>query len=256
VRGVHYRTRTGQFDVRAPLTVAADGRFSRIRRLAGFELIKSAPPMDVLWFRLPRLPSDPEEIHSKLAGGHLMVILDRGDEWQLAYVIPKGTYKEIHDAGLPAFRQSVAELVPELAGRVDALEDWRQTALLAVEAGRIPRWYRPGLLLIGDAAHVMSPVGGVGINYAIQDAVVAANVLTGPLKQGRLRLSDLAAVQRRRELPVRIAQGMQRMIQQRVVSPALSSAPVRMPPALRIPILNRQISRMLALGVWPVRLKT
>ena len=177
VRGVHYRTRGGQHDLRAPLTIGADGRFSRLRRLAGFELESNAPPMDVIWFRLPRRPGDPEEAHGKIGNGHLMVILNRGDEWQIAYVIAKGAYKEIHDAGLPAFRRAIAEMAPELADRVDTIQDWHQTALLAVEAGRVKRWFRPGLLLIGDAAHVMSPVGGVGINYAIQDAVVASNVL-------------------------------------------------------------------------------
>ena len=184
VRGVHYRTRGGQHDLRAPLTIGADGRFSRLRRLAGFELESNAPPMDVIWFRLPRRPGDPEEAHGKIGKGHLMVILNRGDEWQIAYVIAKGAYKEIHDAGLPAFRRAIAEMAPELADRVDTIQDWHQTALLAVEAGRVKRWFRPGLLLIGDAAHVMSPVGGVGINYAIQDAVVASNVLTRAAQAG------------------------------------------------------------------------
>ncbi|MFN8635976.1 MAG: FAD-dependent oxidoreductase [Chloroflexota bacterium] len=257
VRGVQYRTKTGRFDVRAPLTIAADGRFSRVRRLAGFELVSSAPPMDILWFRLPRHPSDPEDARGKLAKGHMMVVLNRGDEWQIAYVIPKGGYKEIHDAGLPAFRQSIVELAPEFADRVDALQDWHQTALLSVESGRIPRWYRPGLLLIGDAAHVMSPVGGVGINYAIQDAVVAANVLTKPLREGRLHLKDLAAVQRRRELPVRIIQGFQRMIQNKVIRQALDTdGAIQLPPPMRIPLVRRQAAKMLALGVWPVHLKT
>jgi 2-polyprenyl-6-methoxyphenol hydroxylase-like FAD-dependent oxidoreductase len=257
VRGVHYRTRGGQFDVRAPLTIAADGRFSRLRRLAGFELESNAPPMDVIWFRLPRRPGDPDDAHGKIGRGHLMVILNRGDEWQVAYVILKGGYKQIHDAGLPAFRKAIADQAPELADRVDHLQDWHQTALLSVEAGRIQKWYRPGLLLIGDAAHVMSPVGGVGINYAVQDAVVTANVLTGPLKQGRLRLRDLAAVQRQREIPTRIIQGFQRLVQERVITQALASdVPMQPPPMMRMPILRDLIPRMLALGVWPVHLKT
>jgi 2-polyprenyl-6-methoxyphenol hydroxylase-like FAD-dependent oxidoreductase len=256
VRGVRYRDRDGQHDLRAALTVGADGRFSRIRRLAGFELQSSAPPMDVIWFRLPRQPGDPEDAHGKIGKGHLMVILNRGDEWQIAYVIAKGAYKEIHDAGLPAFRQAIADLAPELADRVDHIGDWHQTSLLSVEAGRVERWFRPGLLLIGDAAHVMSPVGGVGINYAIQDAVVAANVLTGPLQRGRLCLSDLAAVQRQREIPTRIIQRIQRVAQERVVSRALSSdQPLQPPPIMQLPILRDVIPQVLGRGVWPVHLK-
>jgi len=256
VRGVHYRTRSGQHDLRAPLTIGADGRFSRLRRLAGFELESSAPPMDVIWFRLPRHPGDPEEAHGKIGKGHLMVILNRGDAWQIAYVIAKGAYKEIHDAGLPAFRRAITEMAPELADRVDTIEEWHQTSLLSVEAGRVRRWYRPGLLLIGDAAHVMSPVGGVGINYAIQDAVVASNVLREPLQQGRLKLRDLAAVQRQRELPTRIIQRFQRVVQERIVTRALySDAPVQPPAIMRAPVLRDLIPRVLALGVWPVHPK-
>jgi 2-polyprenyl-6-methoxyphenol hydroxylase-like FAD-dependent oxidoreductase len=257
VRGVHYRTRSGRHDLRAPLTIGADGRFSRLRRLAGFELESSAPPMDVVWFRLPRHQNDPEDARGTIGKGHLMVILNRGDEWQIAYVIAKGTYKEIHDAGLPAFRQAIVEMAPELADRVDHLQDWHQTSLLSVEAGRVRRWFRPGLLLIGDAAHVMSPVGGVGINYAIQDAVVAANVLREPLARGRLRLRDLAAVQRQREIPTRIIQRFQRVVQEQIVTRALASdGPMQPPPIMQLPILRDLIPRMLALGVWPVHLKT
>ena len=256
VRGVHYRTRGGQHDLRAPLTIGADGRFSRLRRLAGFELESSAPPMDVLWFRLPRHPGDPDDTRGKIARGHLMVVLNRGDEWQIAYVIAKGAYKEIHDAGLPAFRQAIAEMAPELADRVDEIQDWRQTSLLSVEAGRIKQWFRPGLLLIGDAAHVMSPVGGVGINYAIQDAVVAANVLREPLKEGRLRLRDLAAVQRQREIPTRIIQRFQKIAQEQVVTRALTSdAPMQPPPVMRLPVLRDLVPRLVAQGVWPVHPK-
>ena len=213
--------------------------------------------MDVLWFRLPRHPGDPDEARGKIGKGHLMVILNRGDEWQIAYVIAKGTYKEIHDAGLPAFRQAIAEMAPEFADRVDTLQDWHQTSLLSVEAGRIKQWFRPGLLLIGDAAHVMSPVGGVGINYAIQDAVVAANVLREPLRQGRLRLRDLAAVQRQREIPTRIIQRFQRVAQEQIVTRALASdTPMQPPPIMQLPVLRDVIPRVLALGVWPVHPKS
>jgi 2-polyprenyl-6-methoxyphenol hydroxylase-like FAD-dependent oxidoreductase len=261
VRGVHYRTRDGRHDVRAPLTVAADGRFSRIRRLAGFELESSAPPMDVIWFRLPRRPEEPDEARGKIGNGHLMVVLNRGEEWQIAYVISKGGYRDIRAAGRPAFQQSIAAMAPDLADRVEALDDWKQVSLLSVEAGRIKKWFRPGLLLIGDAAHVMSPVGGVGINYAVQDAVVTANVLTEPLKRGQLRLHDLAAVQRQREIPTRIIQRFQRVAQEQIVTRALRSGeagapPMAPPPFLRLPVLRDLLPRMLALGVWPVHLKS
>jgi 2-polyprenyl-6-methoxyphenol hydroxylase-like FAD-dependent oxidoreductase len=213
--------------------------------------------MDIMWFRLPRRPDESEDARGKLGHGHMMAILNRGDEWQIAYIITKGSYKEIHDAGLPAFREGIVKLAPEFADRVDTLTDWHQIALLSVESGRVERWYRPGLLLIGDAAHVMTPVGGVGINYAIQDAVVAANVLTEPLKRGRLRLKDLAGVQRRREIPTRIIQGVQRMIQEQVVTRALSSeAPLQFPAILRAPVLRDLPARVIGLGVWPVHLKT
>ena len=256
VRGIRYRTRDGQHELRAPVTIGADGRFSRLRRLAGFELESSSPPMDVLWFRLPRRPGDPDDASGKIGKGHLMVILNRGDEWQVAYVIAKGDYKEIHDAGLPAFRQAIAELAPEFADRVDQIQDWHQTSLLSVEAGRIKRWFRPGLLLIGDAAHVMSPVGGVGINYAIQDAVVAANVLGEPLRRGRLRLRDLAAVQRQREIPTRIIQRFQRTVQEQVVTRALASdAEIGPPPFMRLPLLRDLLPRLVGFGVWPVHPK-
>ena len=255
VRGVTYRAKDGVHELRAPLTIGADGRFSRVRRLAGIEPIKTSPPMDVLWFRLPRHPGDPEDAMGRIARGHLVAILNRGDEWQIAYVIAKGGYKEIHDAGLPAFRQAVADVIPEFADRVDALQAWKQVALLSVESSRVPRWYRPGLLVIGDAAHVMSPVGGVGINYAIQDAVVAANVLAKPLRSGRLRLSDLAAVQRRREWPTRAIQALQAQIQKNVVEAALRSDRSLEPPAiLRLPVIRSVPPRIVGFGIWPVHL--
>ena len=260
VRGVTYRSRDGVHELRAPLTVGADGRFSRVRRLAGFEPIKTAPPMDVLWFRLPRRPGDPEDAMGRIAKGHLVALLNRGDEWQIAYVIAKGGYKQIHAAGLPAFRRAVAEVLPELADRVDALREWKQVALLSVESSRVPRWYRPGLLLIGDAAHVMSPVGGVGINYAVQDAVVAANVLAQPLRAGRLRLGDLAAVQRRREWPTRIIQAGQALAQKRLMAPALESGRPFAPPLplrllTRVPFLRDLPARIVAFGFWPERVR-
>ena len=259
VRGVRYRARDGWHEVCAPLTVGADGRFSRLRRLANFEPIKTSPPMDVLWFRLPRHPDEPKGVSGRVANGHILALLDRGDEWQAAYVIPKGSYRQLHDAGIDTLQKSIADLAPELADRVEHLRDWKQVSLLAVESSRLPRWYRPGLLLIGDAAHVMSPVFGVGINYAIQDAVVAANVLTRPLLAGRLRLGDLAEVQRRREWPTRIVQAFQGLAQRQLVARALNAtgpldipAPVRL--FTRIPILRDLPARLVAFGPHPVHL--
>ncbi|MBA2450373.1 MAG: FAD-dependent oxidoreductase, partial [Chloroflexi bacterium] len=256
VRGVRYRGRDGWHEIRAPLTVGADGRFSRVRRLAGFEPIGTAPPMDVLWFRLPRRPDEPHGAVGRIANGHFMAMLDRGEQWQIAYAIPKGSYRELREAGITALRSSVAGVAPELADRVAQLEDWKDVSLLSVESSRVPRWYRPGLLLIGDAAHVMSPVGGVGINYAIQDAVVAANVLSGPLLSGRLHLRDMAEVQRQRAWPTRVIQAIQGFLQRRVVATALDPNATFAPPAfLRLPLLRDLPARLIAFGVRPVRLE-
>jgi 2-polyprenyl-6-methoxyphenol hydroxylase-like FAD-dependent oxidoreductase len=265
IRGVRYEGHNGKHEVRAVLTVGADGRGSRVRRLAGFEPIKTSPPMDVLWFRLPREQEDPEDAILRFSRGHIAILLDRFDYWQAGYVIPKGAYPKLRAEGIETLRRSFAELIPEFADRAGHLEDWRQASLLSVESSRCPRWYRPGLLLIGDAAHVMSPVGGVGINYAIQDAVTAANVLAEPLKESQERLMNLdekylAAVQRRRELPTRLIQRVQTLIQQRILAPALRSNALFAPPLfLRllpfVPILRDIPARVVAFGFWPVLVK-
>lgn len=260
VHGVQYRGQDGWHEVRAVLTVGADGRFSRVRRLAGFEPIKTAPPMDVLWFRVPRKPGDPKESGGRLGSGHILVMLDRADYWQMGYVIPKGGYQEIHAVGLEKLRQEVSRMLPEFADRVDSIKEWKQVSVLSVESSRLPRWYKPGLLLIGDAAHVMSPVGGVGINYAIQDAVVAANVLSDELKVGKLRLSNLARVQRQRELPTRIIQGFQFLLQDQVLTRVLKSdKPLTISPLLlfllRVPIVRDLPARFIGFGPWPAHVK-
>lgn len=185
-------------------------------------------------------------------------MLSRGDHWQIGYVFPKGGYRQVRAGGLEALRASIAQVAPELADRLDALADWKDVSLLSVESSRLPRWYRPGLLLIGDAAHVMSPVGGVGINYAIQDAVAAANLLEAPLRAGRMSLRDLAAVQRRRELPTRVIQAFQTVIQRRVLAEALDAAtPFTLPAPVRllakVPYLRTLPAWLIAYGLRPSR---
>ncbi|MBD2501393.1 FAD-dependent oxidoreductase [Anabaena azotica] len=256
IQGVRYRGGGGWHEIRATLTVGADGRHSRLRQLGNFTTTQTSPPMDILWFRLPRQPEDGEGGMGRFAPGHIIAMLDRGDEWQMAYVIPKGEYQKLRATGLEALKKSIVEVVPELANRIHHLQDWSQVAFLCVESNLVKRWYRPGLLLIGDAAHIMSPVGGVGINYAIQDAVVAANVLTKPLQNHHVELSDLAKVQRRREFPTRIIQAFQTFIQKRVFAPVLAANRTFQPPALlRLPILRDLPARLIALGVFPVHVQ-
>ncbi|HEX8495501.1 MAG TPA: FAD-dependent oxidoreductase [Pyrinomonadaceae bacterium] len=260
VRGVRYRSDRGTHEVRALLTIGADGRSSRVRRLAGFEPQKTSPPMDIIWFRLPRKPTDPEGAFGRVSTGHILIRLDRMDEWQIGYVIPKGGWQRVRKAGLPALREAITDVLPEFPERVEHLQDWEQVAVLSVESSRCPRWYRPGLLLIGDAAHVMSPVGGVGINYAIQDAVAAANILSAPLKAGKVETDDLRKVQREREFPTKFIQSLQAVIQRRLIAEALDTSkpfkfPLLMRLLLRIPILRNIPARLIAFGIRPARLK-
>jgi 2-polyprenyl-6-methoxyphenol hydroxylase-like FAD-dependent oxidoreductase len=254
VRGV--RLSDGS-EIRATLTVGADGRGSRVSRLAGFEPVKNAPPMDVMWFRLPRHQDESalEMTGFRVGAGHVIVVFGRKHEWQLGYIITKGTVRQVRDAGLDAFRQSVATLVPELADRVDTVTQWSDVHFLSVESSRLPRWYKPGLLVLGDAAHVMSPAGGVGINYAIQDAVAAANLLWRPLKDGTLSTADLEAVQRRREPPTRFIQRVQSILQRQFIRRALDdeeftlSWQARL--AAKIPLLRRMAAKIIGMGPRP-----
>jgi 2-polyprenyl-6-methoxyphenol hydroxylase-like FAD-dependent oxidoreductase len=260
IHGVHYRGQDGWHEVRAVLTIGADGRFSRMRRLAGFEPIKTSPSMDVLWFRLPRKTGDPEQSGGRISGGHILVMLNRNDYWQMGYVIPKGGYQQIRAAGLEHLRQAIGEMLPEFADRLNTIQEWKQVSVLSVESNRLPRWYRPGLLLIGDAAHVMSPIAGVGINYAIQDAVVTANVLGNDLLQGKAPLGDLATVQRQRELPTRIIQAFQNLVQKQVLVKVLKSdKPLTISPflllLLRVPFVRDLPARFIAFGPRRVHVK-
>lgn len=261
VRGVRYRSERELSEIRASLTVGADGRSSRTRKLAGFEPIKTSPLMDILWFRIPRDSKDPEGVLGRFGRGHGMVMLDRLSEWQVGFLILKGSYSEIRAAGIDALRKSIAEMAPEFAERIKHLQDWKRVAVLSVESSRVSRWYKPGLLFIGDAAHVMSPVGGVGINYAIQDAVVAANVLSEPLKAGHVTTEDLQEVQRQREFPTKVIQWIQSQGQKRIVGAALrSDQPLRIPGwvrlLLRTPIIRDLPARVIAHGVKTVRIDT
>jgi 2-polyprenyl-6-methoxyphenol hydroxylase-like FAD-dependent oxidoreductase len=209
--------------------------------------------MDVLWFRISRRPTDPETTFGQVGGGSLLVLLNRTRYWQLGYVIPKGGDRALRGAGLAAFRSRVAELAPFLSDRTGEIADWEHVHLLTVESNRLRRWHRPGLLCIGDAAHAMSPVGGVGINLAIQDAVATANRLAGPLRSGTLTEADLAAVQRRRQLPTAAIQLFQGQLQRAVLAPVLrgtTSVPRALRVLRRLPLLRDLPARLIALGIW------
>ncbi|MHC5674437.1 FAD-dependent oxidoreductase [Nostoc sp.] len=257
IRGVRYRGNGGWHEVRSHLTVGADGRFSQVRKLAGMELIETAAPMDLLWFRLPRHPSEPEGLRVRYGSKRVLVTYNTSDgNWQIAAVIPKGSYREIQAAGIEALRQSIVEVVPEFADRVEHLKDWKQASLLSVQMGRLSQWYCPGLLLLGDAAHVMSPLGGVGITYAIQDAVAAANILSEPLLCGNLRISHLAAVQRNRELAIKVIQWFQSFMQKRITAKAVQADnSLKLPIYLRLRFLSDLRAKLLAFGVFPPHLK-
>lgn len=249
----------GAFSIRADLVVAADGRRSDIRAASGLKSIDIGAPMDVLWFRLARDESDPGQTGGQVANGRLLVTLDRGEYWQCAFVIPKGAFAGLRAAGLPAFRNGVVRLAPWFANRIDVLGDWDQIKLLTVAVDRLDRWWRPGLLCIGDAAHAMSPIGGVGVNLAVQDAVAAANRLAAPLREKRVSDADLAAVQTRRTFPTTATQRIQVLAQNRIISPLLaradSDAPLGPPILVRLfdwfPLLRRIPARIVGLGIRP-----
>ena len=261
VRGVRYRDRGGERELRALLTVAADGRASRLRTLAGFTPRKNAAAMDVLWLVLPRRVDERANDMTgfRIGRGRLVVVLARAGQWQLGYVMLKGDHRSVRDAGLDALRSEVAALIPELADRVGAISDWQDVHFLSVESSRIPTWHREGLLAIGDAAHVMSPIAGVGINYAIQDAVAAANLLAEPLHRGDLTDAHLGAVQRRREYPTRFIQGVQGLVQRQLVTRALADTPFRLPWPARIipalPVLRDLPARLIGWGIRPERVR-
>ena len=254
VTGVRVRDEAGDHALQATLTVGADGRNSLTRDAARLPKIETAPPIDVLWFKLPRHPTEPAAVAGRIGVGRLLVMLDRHDYWQIAFVIPKGQADARRAQGLDVFRRDIAQVAPELADRVQGLRDWDDVKLLTVRVDRLTRWHAPGFLAIGDAAHAMSPIGGVGINLAIHDAVAAANVLWRPLTEHTLTETHLADVQRRRERAVRLIQGFQGFVQTRFLRPALASTTVpRLPLIVRTvlstPVLRDIPPRLLALGI-------
>lgn len=257
VAGVSAETPDGRLDVRADLVVGADGRRSIVREKARLEVLDIGAPMDVLWMAISRDAGDPEETFGRVDAGRMFVMINRGDYWQCAYVIPKGAFDTVRSEGLDTFGASIAQLAPYLQNRVEEITSWDQVKLLTVSVDRLKEWYREGLLCIGDAAHAMSPVGGVGINLAIQDAVAAANILAGPLgASGEIPRDLLRQVQKRRELPTRLTQNLQVFVQRRFISEVLSSSGPITPPwpvrlAQAIPVLQRIPARLVGLGIRP-----
>jgi 2-polyprenyl-6-methoxyphenol hydroxylase-like FAD-dependent oxidoreductase len=261
VSGIRASGPDGAVDIRADLVIAADGRHSTLRARAGLAVEDLGAPLDVLWMRFSKKPSDVDETLGRIAAGVLFVMLNRGDYWQCAYVIAKGSADAIRQKGIAAFRARVAAVAPDLADRVDELRDWDDVKLLTVAVDRLRQWWLPGLLCIGDAAHAMSPIGGVGINLAVQDAVAAANILAGPLRDGTTTPDHLQAVQKRRNFPTRATQGLQVLIQNNVISRVLASeAPPSPPWPVRLldrwPLLQRIPARLVGVGFRPEHIRT
>lgn len=260
VVGVRAKSPAGEIEVRADLVIGADGRNAISRDRAGMKVKDIGAPMDVLWMKLPRASSDPNAAMGRFDRGKIFVMLDRGDYYQCAFVIPKGTLETLRQRGLDAFRQDVAEVAPFMRDRLDLLRSWDDIRLLTVRVDRLVKWYREGFLCIGDAAHAMSPVGGVGINLAIQDAVAAANILAPKLCDNLATRDDLRRVQARRMFPTRVTQAMQVLVQNRVISRALAAKrAMTLPLPLRIfrrfPILRRIPARLIGMGIRPEHVK-
>jgi 2-polyprenyl-6-methoxyphenol hydroxylase-like FAD-dependent oxidoreductase len=259
--GLRATTPDGELIIRADLVVGADGRHSTVREQAGFISDDYGAPMDVLWFRMARKETDETATFGHVEAGAMMIMLNRGDYWQCAYVIPKGGIERVKVDGLDAFRKRVLAMSPFLADRVGQLQSWDDIKLLSVTVDRLRQWWRPGLICIGDAAHAMSPIGGVGINLAVQDAVAAANRLAAPLRAGTLHDDDLRAIQARRTLPVRFTQWLQLTIQNRIVSRALRTTQrPKLPLLFKLfdvfPVLQRIPGRFLAVGIRPEHINT
>jgi len=253
--GVVARNERQEVQIRADLVVGCDGRHSVTRTAGGLETIEHGVPMDVLWFRLSRKPDDPAQVLGNVNYGKALILIDRSDYFQAGLIIKKGSYDDIQARGLDAFRADIRRIAPYLGERVNELQNWEQIKILTVQINRLRRWYRPGLLCIGDAAHAMSPAGGVGINLAIQDAVAAANLLTGPLQQRCVHEAALAAVEKRREFPTRVTQAIQLMAHRGLArvfeNPGPIQAPWQVRAAVRIPGIQRAVGYAVGIGVRP-----
>jgi 2-polyprenyl-6-methoxyphenol hydroxylase-like FAD-dependent oxidoreductase len=261
--GLRAKAPGGTLTIRADLVVGCDGRHSTVREKAGLKSNDYGAPMDVLWFRLSRKGGDSTDTFGHVEAGKMMIMLDRGDYWQCAYVISKGGIEKLRAEGLDAFRKRVIEMSPFVADRINELKSWDDVKLLSVTVDRLQQWWRPGLICIGDAAHAMSPIGGVGINMAVQDAVAAANRLATPLKSRTVTVHDLAAIQERRTLPVRFTQWLQLTIQKRIISRVLGMESQQRPtPPLFFrlfnvfPALRRIPARLLGMGIRPEHIHT
>jgi len=262
ITGVKYKQDDKEYDLGSLLTIGADGRGSTARRLANIKLGKTAPPMDVLWFRVT-IPKDvelKESVDVRVGSGTMLVMVNRGDYIQCGYIIMKGSYKELRNEGIEHFHNEVKTLAPELTSTISEIGDWKQCAILSVVTGCVEQWCQDGLLLIGDAAHIMSPVGGVGINYAIQDAVATVNLLADAIKEERLSITDLAKVQSRREPAVKFIQTFQMFAQKRIITSALKSDKPFSPPlplrvVSKLPFMRKRIAKFLAYGKCPERVE-
>ncbi len=255
VRGVVAQTPAGPVDVIADLVVGCDGRHSRIREAAGFEVQEFGVPIDVLWFRISRVGNDPEQLFGNINYGKALILIPRGDYFQAGLIIRKGSFAEIQQRGLEEFREDIRRIAPYLGDRVNELHDWEQVKLLSVQINRLRRWYRPGLLCIGDAAHAMSPAGGIGINLAIQDAVATANILGAALREGRVTEALLAQVQERREFPTRVTQYVQTQAHKAFEAifrnPGPARAPWQVKVGFNIPGVQHVMARFIGVGVRP-----
>jgi 2-polyprenyl-6-methoxyphenol hydroxylase-like FAD-dependent oxidoreductase len=261
VVGVKATTPQGPVEFRADLVIGADGRSSTVREQAGLEVVDLGAPIDVLWFRVTKQPNDPPQAFGFIAAQQFMVLIDRGEYWQSAYVIPKGSFDERQARGIEVFRNDIARCASFLANRVHEIKDWDDVKLLSVKVDHLRKWHRDGLLCIGDSAHAMSPVGGVGINLAIQDAVATANLLAEKLRAGKIQESDLHSVQVRRERPARLTQGVQIFLHKHLLEPIFESPETIAPPVLmrifeKLPRLRALPARMIGVGFRPEHIET
>ena len=261
ITGVRTNGPDGTGTIAADLVVGADGRHSVVRQRAELTVKELGAPIDVLWFRIKRTDSDPGQVLGRFIKGKIMVMLNRGDYWQCGYVIPKDGFEKLKTTGIEAFRRDVITLAPFVQDRIAELNGWNEIRLLTVAVDRLLRWHKPGVLCIGDAAHAMSPVGGVGINLAIQDAVAAANILVGPCRNGKVSDEDLHRVQQRRTFPTQITQAVQVFVQNRVIGKVLGETKVRSAPLFLkvfryLPFLRWIPARIVGLGVRAEHIRT